>query len=142
MRLCSHSRNIKRDYEGLPELHHSQLEPVGNVRSSSSQALLPHKLLSFPFINATEEQTIRKREEKKSHSDQGSSNKLNIRSHKGSKKMQARWVTQCYKHINNNTMVVANQVLDIIGKEERKHNRCKVLKIMKSIAGVVVKIKY
>ncbi|KAH0725258.1 hypothetical protein KY284_001123 [Solanum tuberosum] len=75
MRLCSHSQIIKREYEGLPELRHSQLEPVGNVRSSSSQALLPHKLLSFPFINATEEQTIRKREEKKSHSDQGSSTK-------------------------------------------------------------------
>ncbi|KAG5631528.1 hypothetical protein H5410_003245 [Solanum commersonii] len=29
MRLCSHSQNIKREYEGLPELHHYELEPIG-----------------------------------------------------------------------------------------------------------------
>ncbi|KAH0729952.1 hypothetical protein KY289_001140 [Solanum tuberosum] len=75
MRLCSHSQNIKREYEGLPELHHYELEPVGNVRSFSSEALLPHKLLSFTFIDVTEEKTIRKRDEKKSHSDQRSSTK-------------------------------------------------------------------
>ncbi|KAK6775960.1 hypothetical protein RDI58_026961 [Solanum bulbocastanum] len=87
MRLCPHSPNI-REYEGLPELQHSKLEPVGNVRSSSSEALLPHKLLRFPFIVTTEEKTIRKHKEKKSHSDQGSSTKqIAHTSHKGSKKI-------------------------------------------------------
>ncbi|KAH0725271.1 hypothetical protein KY284_001136 [Solanum tuberosum] len=75
MRLCSHSQNIKREYEGLPELHHYELESVGNVSSFSSEALLPHKLLSFTFIDPTKEKTIRKRDEKKSHSNQRSSTK-------------------------------------------------------------------